>query len=118
MGNLLSYKRSAMKKLTILLSTVLIFACKEKEVSNKFLGEWISVDDSSQHCRISKTGKNFVFEHYIYPDTQSVRRAPAFYDKLKDKLIIKLGTKDIDAIYDEVSKRMIFEQIGAYKKTQ
>ena len=108
-----------MNRTLLLLFIVFILACNEKDVTIKFLGEWTSTKDSSEHCKITKAGKNFVFEHYYnYPDPQNLKVTPAFYDKLKDKLTIKsFRSKDLEVIYDNNSDQLIFEQIGAFKKT-
>ena len=106
-----------MKIFLLLLLVSFIFACNEKDVTSKFLGEWININDTSSHCKISRAGKNFVFERYYnHSNPENLKMMPAFYDKSKDKLIIKLGQKDIDVIYDDNSDQLIFEMVGAFKK--
>ena len=106
------------------LSTLLFFSCKQKGSTTKFIGTWENVNDSTNYCKIIQSGNNFIFEYSFSSyfnriDGEMVLggngKVPAFYDKSKDKLIIK-WKKELDAVYDNNTNQLIIESWGAYKK--
>lgn len=114
-----------MFKLVILVfSLMFIYSCNPKNSSQKILGEWQHITDTSRKCNITQSGKNFIVEylHRTYYDRNEDRvvyegaeTIPASYDKSKDKLIIK-WVKNIDAVYDKNNDQLIFESWGAFRR--
>ena len=129
MGNWLNYKTYYMKTIAFLVFFQMLIACNSGTKTIKFLGEWQQLSDSFIHCKISKSGNNFILEYTqlenwekINDYTRQLNKAfkeimPVFYDKSKDKLIVK-WKKNLDAIYDENTNQLIFESWGAFKKIE
>ena len=117
-----------MRIILLLLFSHLILSCNNRNLSKKFIGVWENVANSDIHCKITQSGSNFIIEYSqrsyttyggtvgrIYRETSS-ETMPGFYDKSKNKLLIK-WKKDIDAIYDQNTDQLIFESWGAFKKS-
>lgn len=104
-------------KLTVLISIVFFtsFSCKTKINSDKFLGKWQEITDgNNMHpIIISKSGSNFIVETPILTDglgqyTGKNRKSPATYNEKGDKLEVSYLGGQIDMIYEEKSKHLIW----------
>lgn len=108
-----------------LLKIILILAvsCSNKAKAKNYLGNWVTTQGGNFNLKITKSGDNFVIVYGNLPSRYNPNKTltsygslPCFYDKAKDRLIIK-ADEELDAIYDVNTNQIIIERWGGFSKT-